>query len=111
MAPSHVLMTIDQDGLWSWELGYQEKLYQGMGGGMVKGRVREVKMRDGEGEKEAGGRERRPMSCQINLLSPLYTSNGVPFPPIPPCLESSFIQDLFLPSRKNEVGKPTAESP
>lgn len=30
MSPSHTVMIRDQDGLWSWELSDQEKLYQGM---------------------------------------------------------------------------------
>lgn len=56
MAPSHALMTIDQDGLWSWELGYQEKLYQGMGGG-VKGRKSKGSKDEGGGGGEGGRRE------------------------------------------------------
>lgn len=46
------------------------------------------------------------MSCEISFLALCILAvvcHSLPFPPIPPCLESSFSQDLFLPS--------TVESP
>lgn len=53
MSPSHTFMVMDQDGLWSWELSCQEKLYQGIREGKKDG-IRRKERREG---RRKGGRE------------------------------------------------------
>lgn len=71
MSPSHTVMVMDQDGLWSWELSDQEKLYQGM---------REGRKHGIEKGKEEG---RTDLGAVRKVSFPLYTCNSLPSPAIP----------------------------